>query len=241
MFCRIFPYCLLNTPPPHKERKHSDRIPKFWELLKIFWGKDRINTWRSKIFPNAEKPETGVDEPFNLISLGRDAHDMWNDGEFALKPLELSSDNKELTVQFFWQVLNKYDQESRMDLLTEPASTKGLDRSSIRWLFHPDGKKICSGDVFTFRTTDPATMPLPSKELLEMQWYLQRLVSMSGAAGWPSLDWDDDDDDMIPCLNPSYANGNVNTTSQDVYEWIPTPPLLPNPEPDVAMHRSEQS
>ena len=53
---------------------------------------------------------------------------------------------------------------------------------------------------------------------------------MSGAAGWPSLD---DDDDMISYLNPSYANGNVNTTSQDVYEWIPTPLSLGS-ELDIA-------
>jgi len=55
---------------------------------------------------------------------------------------------------------------------------------------------------------------------------------LSGAAGWPSLDWDDDDDDIISCPNPSYTDGNVNTTSQGVYEWIPSPPL--DSEPDVA-------
>jgi len=151
------------------------------------------------------------------------------------KPLELSSDNTELTVQFFWQVPNKYDQESRIDLLTEPTSSKGLNRGPGKWLAYEETDdllhKIRSGEVFTFRTTDPAKYPLPRKELLEMQWYLQRLVSMSGAAGWPSLDWDDDDDDMIPCLNPSYANDNMNTTSQDVYKWIPLPP--PNSEPEV--------
>ena len=68
-----------------------------------------------------------------------------------------------------------------------------------------------------------------------MQWYLQRLVAMSGAAGWPSLPWDDDDDDdIISYLNPSYADGNVNTTIQGVYEWIPSTLLPLNPEPEVA-------
>jgi len=43
-------------------------------------------------------------------------------------------------------------------------------------------------------------------ELLEMQWYLQRLVAMSGAAGWPSLNRNDDYHDIIRCLNPSYAD-----------------------------------
>ena len=34
---------------------------------------------------------------------------------------------------------------------------------------------------------------LPSLELLDMQWVLQRLVGMSGAAGWPTFTVDDDD------------------------------------------------
>jgi len=64
----IFPYSMLNKPPPHKEWKHFDMIPQFWNLLNIFWGRDRVNTWRRKIFPNAEKANTGVDEPCVLWS-----------------------------------------------------------------------------------------------------------------------------------------------------------------------------
>ena len=163
---------------------------------------------------------------------------MWAKGQFALKPLELSSDNTELMVQFFWQVSNTYKPANRIDLLKEPASSKGLTEGAGGWLAYEeiDGSlhKIRSGEVFTFKTTDPKNLPLPSMELLEMQWHLQRLVAMSGAAGWPSLDWADDDDDIIRYLNPSYADGNVSTTSQDVYKWIPTPSRPLNSEPDVA-------
>jgi hypothetical protein len=52
---------------------------------------------------------------------------------------------------------------------------------------------VQSGDTFTFTTKDPKNLPLPSLELLEMQWALQRLVGMCGAAEWPSLDEYDDD------------------------------------------------
>jgi len=150
----------------------------------------------------AESPNTGVDEPFNLICLTRDAHDMWNKGLFALKPLELSDDNKELTVQFFWQVPNKYELENRIDFLTPPASSKGLNEGGGRRLFDDKDRRILSGQVFSFKTTAPEKRPLPSWELLEMQWYLQRLVAMSGAAGWPILEWNDDDN-YIPCFNPT--------------------------------------
>jgi hypothetical protein len=145
---------------------------------------------------------------------------MWGRGQFALKPLELSSDNTELTVQFFWQVSNKHKATSRIDILTKQASSEGLTEGAGGWLGYKDGRSlnfIRSGQVFTFKTTDPEKMPLPSWELLEMQWYLQRVVAMSGAAEWPSLNWNDDYHDIIPCLNPSYDDGNVNTTFQDVY------------------------
>jgi hypothetical protein len=94
---------------------------------------------------------------------------------------------------------------------------------------------IRSGQVFSFKTTEPEGQPLPSWELLEMQWYLHRLVAMSGAAGWPILEWDDDDN-SIPCLNPIYADGNANITFQDVYEWIPSPLPPLDPGPDVATY-----
>jgi hypothetical protein len=122
---------------------------------------------------------------------------MWNKGLFALKPLELSPDHKKLTVQFFWQVPGGYQIKSRINLLTEPASSEGLDMAKGNWLtrLNNDGStpRIRSGERFTFTTNDPQKQPLPSLELLKMQWVLQRLVGMCGAAEWPSLDLDDDD------------------------------------------------
>jgi len=207
---------MLNRPPPNKEWKLPDMMPRFWNLLRLFWDEDRINKWRCTVFPNAEKPNTGVEGPFNLICLNPAADRMWNDGEFALKPLELSSDHTELTVQLFWQVPNKYQPETRIDLLTEPASSKGLNQGAGRRLFDCEDNRIRSGQVFSFKTTDPKKRPLPSWELLEMQWYLQRLVAMTGAAGWPILVWDDDNDDdkSIRCLDSTYADSSC----QDVFE-----------------------
>ena len=68
--------------------------------------------------------------------------------------------------------------------------------------------RIRSGETFTFTTEDPENLPLPSLQLLEMQWVLQRLVGMSGAAGWPSLDEIDDDsvDNDDNWLIPDYTD-----------------------------------
>ena len=55
-------------------------------------------------------------------------------------------------------------------------------------------RNVESGQIFKLTTENLETHPLPSWELLEMQWFLQRVVAMSGAAGWPRSDFQDDDD-----------------------------------------------
>ena len=188
---------MLNSPAESDELKASNMMPRFWKLLRLFWDKNRVEKWHKTIMPDSQHPNTGVEGCFNQISLSPDAHSMWTRGEFALKPLELSSNRKELTVQFFWQVPGNYKINSQIDLLTEPASSK---ESHKCWLIRYENgspRMIRSGETFTFTTKDPTNLPLPSLELLEMQWVLQRLVGMSGAAGWPSLDDDDDDDDTV--------------------------------------------
>jgi hypothetical protein len=59
-------------------------------------------------------------------------------------------------------------------------------------------------------------------ELLEMQWVLQRLVGMCGAAGWLSLDLDDDDidDNDNSWLIPDYTDRNVYNSLKRVREWV---------------------
>src|SRR3954462_6046961 len=68
----------------------------------------------------------------------------------------------------------------------------------------------------------PKNLPLPSLELLEMQWVLQRLVGMCGAAEWPSLDEIDDDtvDDDDGCLVPDHIDYGVHNSLGRVREWV---------------------
>jgi hypothetical protein len=221
---------MIHPPAKSDKRKASTMIPKFWDLLYLFWDEDRVTKWRRTIFPDSENPDVGAEGCFNLISLTPTAHDLWNRGLFALKPLKLSRDQKKLTVQFFWQVPGNHDIESQIDLLTEPTSSEGLEivanESGKHWLtrLENDGsppRMIRSGETFTFTTKDPKKLPLPSLELLEMQWVLQRLVGMSGAAGWPSLDLFDDDtiDSNDGWLIPDHTDYNVHNSSGRVHEW----------------------
>ena len=76
-----------------------------------------------------------------------------------------------------------------------------------------------------------------------MQWFLQRLMGMCGAAGWPCFDLDDDDieDDGVnygymnytPWLIPDCAD-NKARSNKSVYEWIPNSLSPLGSGPDVA-------
>jgi hypothetical protein len=214
---------MMHPPAESDQLKSSDMIIDFWSLLYLFWDEDRVEKWRRTIFPNSQNPDVGVERCFNLISLAPHAHDMWNRGLFALKPLELSPDRKKLTVQFFWQVLGGYKIKSRIDLLTEPASSEGLEIANGYWLTRLENddstpRSIRSGERFTFTTKDPQNLPLPSLELLEMQWVLQRLVGMCGAAEWPSLDLDDDD--IVDNDDGGQIYSNMHNSLKRVREWV---------------------
>jgi HNH endonuclease len=201
--------------------------PDFWELLQIFWDDDRIARWKNKIFPDPQNPDTGVESCFNLICLNSYAHQVWNSGFFALKPLELSADKKTFTLQFFWQPQYEHQRNDRIDLLKQPLSSEGLSHIGDTFLtYRQDNspRDIQSGDTFTLTTDDPEIRPLPSLELLEMQWVLQRITAMSGASGTPNTYLNDDDDmSSGPTLIPD--DYNTVASFEQVYKWIPPPPL----------------
>lgn len=59
---------------------------------------------------------------------------------------------------------------------------------------HETLKPIESGHEIHLTTTDPKNLPLPSWEILEMQWHLNRVLAISGAADVEDSDDDYDDD-----------------------------------------------
>jgi len=170
-------------------------------MLSNFWPKEKIAAWEAEIFPNAEH-NPGIETARDLITLSENAHSMWNRGAFALKPISVSDDHTTITIQFFWQA--KHEDQATMNLLTTPQSTKDLDynigafggngRSTLidtrRNPFHT----VKSGDIFQLQTDDSEARPLPSFTLLEMQWFLQRITGMAGAADveedWGEGGWD---------------------------------------------------
>jgi len=183
-----------------KEEDKSGPRYEFWSHLRIFWSEEKVTAWEAKLFPQGIH-EKGHEEVYNLISLAPTVHAIWGRGLFALKPISESDDKKTLTVQFFWQEKQK-GPLPKMSLTTTPISTQGLEQTAGVWLFDKNGKKIQSGDCFELQTDDPIQKPLPSFELLELQWFLQRIQGMAGAVdigweAWLDTDLDSDSDNAI--------------------------------------------
>ena len=244
---------MLNKPANPSNPQHIAQ-DSFWWLLNVFWTEDRVAKWKNKIFPDLNHPDTGIEACFNLISLGPSAHWHWNKGRFALKPLEMSDDKKKLTVQFFWQPQYSHGSKDPVDLLEEPLSSRGLGFAEkgkkyflARLQDNGSCRRVESGDIFTFITDDPAIRPLPSWELLDMQWVLQRLTAMSGGAGTPDFDVYDDDnkssgsmptpddiDDIVkPSTIPHDDPGDVRYAFNRVTKWIQRTPPPQGKVPDV--------
>ncbi|PGG97715.1 hypothetical protein AJ80_09650 [Polytolypa hystricis UAMH7299] len=102
---------------------------------------------------------------------------------FALQPISLSADRKTLTIRLYWEPGSPHGRFDPVDILKSAGSSRDLDQADGNRLPTDGGgnassaaQLIKSGYTFVFQTTDPNTHPLPSFELLEMQWYLQRIV-----------------------------------------------------------------
>ncbi|RAH55195.1 hypothetical protein BO85DRAFT_461366 [Aspergillus piperis CBS 112811] len=94
-------------------------------------------------------------------------------------------DRRSLEVQFYW--LPVYNYRSRIPATEVPSRmSRKLSGTTVdgkeTMLFNiATDKKLCSGDILTFKTNDPNSHPLPSMELLDMQWVLDRVLALSGA------------------------------------------------------------
>ena len=143
-------------------------------MLEKYWDANLISRWKTHVFGLK-----GTEVCQNMITLSPSAHAYWGAALFALKPVSLSKDQKELVVQFFW--LRPVARVHRVSLRSRPVlhGDLGGSVSNIKLFNCQTEAKICSGDHITLTTEDPTTMPLPSIDLLEMQWVLHRLTALS--------------------------------------------------------------
>jgi len=163
-------------------------VPKngsFWTILSIFWSKDLIMQWQESLFT---ENRTEICE--NLITLSPGAHECWTASLFALKPLSIAEDQREMEVQFFW--LRKYTRMPAVPATRRPVLSQNGENLRVGLYNWENNRKIRSGDKFTLCTDDPKKKPLPSFHLLQMQWILHRLTALIGKA--EDIDFNEDDE-----------------------------------------------
>lgn len=102
---------------------------------------------------------------------------------------------KELFVRFWW--LKQAESTGQVDLTTQPQLPSDFDPSGHDLGLHNvrTGEPIRSGDVITLRTHDSITRPPPDIRIIEMQWFLNRVTALRGAAEPRELPEDESESD----------------------------------------------
>ena len=201
--CHIYPRSLLSESRTGHLR---NAIPPFWSLLRMFFNKEHIDLWHREIFRDPGNPDRGVERCENLICLTPQLHRYWGMGKCAFRPLRESFDRTELELEFHWLPKHSHGPLDNVPLDQQQLSTEGLRDSGGSIQTTSDFSPLCSGHTFTLRTEDPVCLPLPSFALLQMQWKLNQIVSLSAAA--EDAEWEEETDDgdvsPVPAFNPSY-------------------------------------
>ncbi|KAJ5775281.1 uncharacterized protein N7511_000292 [Penicillium nucicola] len=222
---RIFPVLVTKSPGVV-----APAFPSIWKYVDFFWDHDTAERWKKAVFNSSFDPERPVNDCTNLICLRNDLRTAWVDGLFALRPVSVSDDKTEMEIEFHWQPRVGHATSDMVDVTKEPPPSK--DISSVENLlvvvpdqenknsFHP----IQSGHRFKIKTHNPVDHPLPSFDLLDMQWNFTRIVSMSAVADTFDDGDDDDDDDGRTTVqhdyNYDYCNSPKESGDRLIGDWL---------------------
>ncbi|EGD94039.1 hypothetical protein TESG_01567 [Trichophyton tonsurans CBS 112818] len=183
----IFPYSM------RRSLAGDNQHHLFWVLLRYFWTESRINAWTTAAFPAGS-----LDVVENVLCFAPTMYRWYSKGLFALQPIRQSEDKKEFTIKFYWLPLRK--SAKNMSLLTKPTIPEdlvGIDGDYRAWNVRT-GEEIASGQEIVLTTSDPENLSLPGWDLLELQWTLQRLTALSGAAdAFPDAVEEDDSSGIL--------------------------------------------
>ena len=187
----IYPLSLKKSESSGNNKMSTDKYVNFWTTLRLFWPKDQVDRWEARLTGT-----NGTELCENLLCLSPDAHRLWGACYFALQLLHLRDDGKELITRFYWLpefTPRNVQVQNKPSIPLHPPS----ELFNLIKIEDTDGSshKINSGELVIFRTKDPENLPLPSWDILQMQWILHRICALSGAANDPIKPWDCDSED----------------------------------------------
>ncbi|KAL2886967.1 hypothetical protein HOO65_050088 [Ceratocystis lukuohia] len=161
------------------------------EKLAIF--KEFVRGFCPNLLPRVRQlfPGRSTDMVENLMCLTPTLHAFWGAGLFALEPVSSSSDF--VTVRFWW-----------MDDLLRQISVR-LPRPGPayrRFYYSHNGLQILTGDILKFRSR--GRIPAPDFTLLKVQYLMQIMGVLCGAAE-PDEDEQEEDDGDVDALQTQYG------------------------------------
>lgn len=158
-------------------------LDNFYNVLVRFRSRERLESWYAVL------ESKGTETLEKNLTLGQGAHGFWTLALFALKPID-SSDIEgdirptELELEFHWVKCrlgkSPLPIQSSPEQSCEHYNTKG--NGDVMLNNSETDKLLSTGYRFTMTTTDPIRYPLPSRQLLQMQWLLHQVTAMSGGA-----------------------------------------------------------
>jgi hypothetical protein len=177
-------------------------------LLKALWAQ-RIKKWEGLL-------NNGTEFIANMLSFTPTIHRFHSAGLFGLQPIEASSDGKSLKLKLYWLPQRPTPGDTMTDIMDIPALPDDVELEDIAICNAQDRHFIKSGEVIELTTSDPETLPLPNWDLLEIQWVLQRLTALRGAADVPDTVLDDESEDPASF---GYSEMEEGETFDGVDEW----------------------
>lgn len=112
---------------------------------------------------------------------------------------EEERDGRLMRVQFFWQPSYQRGQQAEVDFISVPIEADTAEHNGFNesWRMYDEMGKIVgqipiqTGHIFEITTHNPERLPLPSRDLLDMQYKLQRALALRAAGE----NFQDDEDD----------------------------------------------
>jgi hypothetical protein len=180
----------------------------------MFWGKEKTAKCQEIIYGPPDSPNTYVNRLENLITSSSQAHLYWNDGVFALKHIRGGSRTSEMVLELHW--LAKHPELERSVCIDQAVEDISIQRpDGPNGLFNCETEQVVrSGQQVTLTTPDAEKYPLPDERLVQLQWFLARVLRMS--AGEDEVMEYDDDIFMVSPLASSLASPAASPVASPV-------------------------
>jgi hypothetical protein len=198
----------------------------------MFYGEERTAELKEIIYGPLESDnharKTSINQLGNLITLTPGSHSYWNKGIFALKHISGGGYEKttEMVLELEW--LPDHPELSREGIrLDQPVENTSAPFLEGHALLHVRTRQIIDSCYrFTLTTANSETLPLPDERLINLQWFMSRVLRMSGAVEPEDLDYDETPPIVSPVSSVPSLVASPDTLANPIRPLSSHPPSL---------------